>query len=201
MLNDGAANCCCRSSSGSRADARDARDRAAAKRCDGRCQLYPQRAGHRTRAGRAPPGDAPAAERPRRRRRRRARSTSRRTACRAIRHRGSGGHRPPESRRRCSCRISGLPAAATDGRDTDEIRRAAGRHGDRDAGAGAKVEGRLDRIDDFIVTLILADGTRRTFRRVGDVPKVEINDPLAVHTAAARRPTPTATCTTSRPSW
>jgi cytochrome c oxidase cbb3-type subunit III len=47
--------------------------------------------------------------------------------------------------------------------------------------AGAKVEGRLDRIDDFIVSIVLADGTRRTFRRVDDSPKIEINDPLAVH--------------------
>lgn len=46
---------------------------------------------------------------------------------------------------------------------------------------GAKVEGRLDRIDDFIVSIVLADGTRRTFRRVDDSPKVEINDPLATH--------------------
>jgi cytochrome c oxidase cbb3-type subunit III len=47
--------------------------------------------------------------------------------------------------------------------------------------AGAKVEGRLDRIDDFIVSIVLADGTRRTIRRVDDSPKIEINDPLAAH--------------------
>jgi cytochrome c oxidase cbb3-type subunit 3 len=47
--------------------------------------------------------------------------------------------------------------------------------------SGPSVQGRLDRIDDFTVTLTLADGTRRTFRRVGDVPKVEVNDPLAAH--------------------
>ncbi|MCU1236944.1 MAG: cytochrome c, class [Candidatus Solibacter sp.] len=47
--------------------------------------------------------------------------------------------------------------------------------------AGAKVDGRLVRIDDFIVTLALADGTQRTFRRDGDVPKVELHDPLAKH--------------------
>ena len=46
---------------------------------------------------------------------------------------------------------------------------------------GPKAEGRLDRIDDFVVSIVLADGTRRTFRRVDDSPKVEINDPLAVH--------------------
>jgi cytochrome c oxidase cbb3-type subunit 3 len=44
-----------------------------------------------------------------------------------------------------------------------------------------KVDGRLGRIDDFIVTLTQADGTPRTFRRDGDTPKVEIHDPLAPH--------------------
>jgi cytochrome c oxidase cbb3-type subunit 3 len=46
---------------------------------------------------------------------------------------------------------------------------------------GQRVEGRLDRIDDFIVALVLVDGTRRTFRREGEVPKVEISDPLDGH--------------------
>ena len=47
--------------------------------------------------------------------------------------------------------------------------------------SGQKVEGRLDRLDDFIVVLTPADGVQRSFRRVGDVPKVEIHDPLAGH--------------------
>lgn len=47
--------------------------------------------------------------------------------------------------------------------------------------AGAPVEGRLVRIDDFIVTLEQDDGTRRTFRRNGDEPKVDVRDPLAAH--------------------
>ncbi len=46
---------------------------------------------------------------------------------------------------------------------------------------GKKVEGNLKRIDDFTVTLIEADGTPRTFRRNGDVPKVELHDPLEPH--------------------
>ena len=46
---------------------------------------------------------------------------------------------------------------------------------------GKKTEGRLVRIDDFIVTLTDADGTQKTFRRDGDVPKVEIHDPLKAH--------------------
>ena len=37
------------------------------------------------------------------------------------------------------------------------------------------------RIDDFLVTLALADGTIRTFRADGDVPKVEVHDPLKAH--------------------
>jgi cytochrome c oxidase cbb3-type subunit 3 len=47
--------------------------------------------------------------------------------------------------------------------------------------SGQKVEGRLDRLDDFIVTLTPADGVQRSFTRSGDVPKIEINDPLAGH--------------------
>ncbi len=46
-----------------------------------------------------------------------------------------------------------------------------------------KVEGRLARLDDFIVSLVEADGTPRTFRRDGDNPKVEVHDPLAPHIA------------------
>jgi cytochrome c oxidase cbb3-type subunit III len=48
---------------------------------------------------------------------------------------------------------------------------------------GQKVEGRLVRIDDFLVTLQLAADTIRTFRRQGEQPKVEIHDPLAGHKA------------------
>ena len=47
--------------------------------------------------------------------------------------------------------------------------------------AGARIEGRLERIDDFSVGLLLKDGTRRTFRRVGAVPTIEIRDPLVAH--------------------
>jgi mono/diheme cytochrome c family protein len=46
---------------------------------------------------------------------------------------------------------------------------------------GTKVEGTLGRIDDFIVTLTEADGTARSFRRDGDVPKVEMHDPMQQH--------------------
>jgi len=47
--------------------------------------------------------------------------------------------------------------------------------------SGQKVEGRLNRIDDFIVTLTPPDGVPRSFTRNGDVPKIEIRDPLEGH--------------------
>jgi cytochrome c oxidase cbb3-type subunit 3 len=47
--------------------------------------------------------------------------------------------------------------------------------------AGKKTEGRLVRIDDFIVTLLDSDGSQKTFRRDGDNPKVEIHDPMQAH--------------------
>jgi cytochrome c oxidase cbb3-type subunit 3 len=46
---------------------------------------------------------------------------------------------------------------------------------------GEKVEGRLVRIDDFLVTVGLADGTVRTFRRDGATPKVDVHDPMKAH--------------------
>jgi cytochrome c oxidase cbb3-type subunit III len=49
------------------------------------------------------------------------------------------------------------------------------------APGSAPVTGRLVRIDDFIVTLVGPDGVRRTFRREGAVPKVEVSDPLEPH--------------------
>ena len=51
--------------------------------------------------------------------------------------------------------------------------------------SGEKVNGRLVRIDDFIVILTDSDGTQRTFRRDGDIPKVEIHDPLQPHKDSA----------------
>ena len=47
--------------------------------------------------------------------------------------------------------------------------------------SGPNIEGRLDRIDDFIVVLTLPDGRQRSFSRNGDVPTVEIHDPLETH--------------------
>jgi cytochrome c oxidase cbb3-type subunit 3 len=47
--------------------------------------------------------------------------------------------------------------------------------------SGEVVEGRMVRIDDFFVSLRQADDTIRTFRRNGDVPKVEVKDPMKAH--------------------
>jgi cytochrome c oxidase cbb3-type subunit 3 len=47
--------------------------------------------------------------------------------------------------------------------------------------SGEKIDGTLVRVDDFIVALTTADGSRRTFRTEGDTPKVEIHDPLQPH--------------------
>lgn len=49
------------------------------------------------------------------------------------------------------------------------------------APGGERVEGRLVRIDDFLVTVGLADGTTRTFLRAGETPKVEVRDPMQGH--------------------
>ena len=47
--------------------------------------------------------------------------------------------------------------------------------------SGQKVEGRLGRIDDFIVVVVQDDGMSRSFRRDGDVPRIEIRDPREAH--------------------
>lgn len=49
------------------------------------------------------------------------------------------------------------------------------------AAPGGTVTGRLIRIDDFIVTVGMDDGTQRTFTRNGETPKVELHDPAAPH--------------------
>ncbi len=46
---------------------------------------------------------------------------------------------------------------------------------------GQKHEGRLDRIDDFTVTLIDDTGSPRTFLRNDRIPRVEVHDPLKPH--------------------
>jgi mono/diheme cytochrome c family protein len=46
---------------------------------------------------------------------------------------------------------------------------------------GEKVDGVLDRLDDFVVSLTQSDGTHRSFRTSGDTPKIDIHDPLQPH--------------------
>ncbi len=48
--------------------------------------------------------------------------------------------------------------------------------------SGPPVTGTLDRVDDFSVSLRDAGGDYHSFTRMGDVPKVEIRDPLKGHT-------------------
>ena len=47
---------------------------------------------------------------------------------------------------------------------------------------GERVEGALVRVDDFLVVLTRADGRQVSFTRRGDVPQVEIDDPMQGHT-------------------
>jgi len=47
--------------------------------------------------------------------------------------------------------------------------------------SGQQLEGALVHQDDFIVTLIQADGTHRSFTRNGGVPKVAVHDPNEAH--------------------
>lgn len=48
--------------------------------------------------------------------------------------------------------------------------------------SGQTVEGRLDRMDEFSITIITANG-RRTFQRQGELPTIDLTDPLARHKA------------------
>src|SRR5207253_4344126 len=47
--------------------------------------------------------------------------------------------------------------------------------------SGQKVDGTLDRLDDFVVSLTDAGGVHRSFRIEGDTPKIEVHDPLHGH--------------------
>ncbi len=48
-------------------------------------------------------------------------------------------------------------------------------------GSGEPIAGKLVHIDDFLVTLTLADGSQKSFRRTGDEPQIIIHDPLKAH--------------------
>ena len=47
--------------------------------------------------------------------------------------------------------------------------------------SGETVEGTLNRMDDFIVSLTDASSRNRTFSRRGDTPRVDVRDPLEPH--------------------
>jgi cytochrome c oxidase cbb3-type subunit III len=47
--------------------------------------------------------------------------------------------------------------------------------------SGESVAGELVQIDDFLVSIKLSDGTIRTVRRDGDIPKVTVQDPMKGH--------------------
>lgn len=49
--------------------------------------------------------------------------------------------------------------------------------------SGTTEEGTLVHIDDFLVTVKLADGSIQSYRRVGDTPKVTVKDPMEAHRA------------------
>jgi mono/diheme cytochrome c family protein len=51
---------------------------------------------------------------------------------------------------------------------------------------GERFEGRLARIDEFVVSIVDADGITRSFRRDGEAPYVEVRDPLERHKALLR---------------
>jgi cytochrome c oxidase cbb3-type subunit 3 len=46
---------------------------------------------------------------------------------------------------------------------------------------GQKIDGKLDRIDDFLVILTMPDGAQRSFSRTGEVPVVDVHDPMEMH--------------------
>ena len=47
--------------------------------------------------------------------------------------------------------------------------------------SGERVEGRLERLNDFLVVLTDGEGRHRSFGREGDTPRVELDDPMAAH--------------------
>jgi mono/diheme cytochrome c family protein len=49
------------------------------------------------------------------------------------------------------------------------------------ADRGEKIEGELERLDDFSVAIRLNDGTRRSWRIVNGTPRVTVTDPLQPH--------------------
>jgi len=94
----------------------------------------------------------------------------------------------------CHASLNGIASRITDPKQLQQTWLMPGSGGGRGGGTSrvspttvtvattsAKVTGRLLRIDDFFVSLVDAEGTPVTFTRSGDVPKVELHDPLIGH--------------------
>jgi len=47
--------------------------------------------------------------------------------------------------------------------------------------SGAVIKGRLIEMDDFAIVLVSDDGDRRTIRRDGDIPRIQVDNPLQAH--------------------
>jgi cytochrome c oxidase cbb3-type subunit 3 len=83
--------------------------------------------------------------------------------------------------------LAGFGAKYTDGRQLQNMWVQGGRGGTAPATVtvtminGQTVQGTLVRKDDFIVTLIEADGTRRTISRNAEVKSVDVKDPRDAH--------------------
>lgn len=52
---------------------------------------------------------------------------------------------------------------------------------------GASIQGRLIEMDDFMVVLMDGGGNRRTIRRDGNIPRIQIDNPLQAHLDMVRR--------------
>ena len=95
-------------------------------------------------------------------------------------------HRPCDSSRGAAAHATAR-AAVTITAATDASAAAAGPSERRTVTAtvtmpnGEKVQGQVLRLDNFFITLLLDDGRQRTIRREGDVPKVDVKDPLEFH--------------------
>ena len=163
---------------------RHARNPDESRRRQGRRHLRPQRSRNHRTAGHAAIGRAGAAQRAGRKRRRPDRPTSPRSALRC--HSATGdlqgiATRIPDPKALQNSWVSGGGGGRRGGGGGQPTSAARTVTAAITLPSGEKVEGRLVRIDDFLVTVALADGTIRTFRRTGEIPQVEVHDPMKPH--------------------
>ena len=104
--------------------------------------------------------------------------------------RGSSGHRHASAGRQGTAEHLGHRFGGADAAGGRRGRAAPGTAPDPRASTatitlpgGESVQGPVVRMDNFLITVRQADGTQRTIRRMGDIPKVELKDPLAGHKA------------------